>query len=709
MRFAAHSNVWLEEFGGSFDSIIGKSYYEVLPDTPLELKEIHLDCLGGAINKNNGKKIISSNGTIQWLKWKINAWKDHNEEIGGLIIVQEDITEAKRREELLLRAEKVARIGGWEIDMTSNRVFWTQVTKEIHEVPEDFVPDLEGGINFYKKGKSRDEITRLVSQALEDGTPWDTELILVTAKNNELWVRAKGETEIVNGKCVRIYGTFQDIDKQKKIELKFAEAKERLEVATKGAKIGIWEYDIETNALVWDDNMYALYGIQKSDFNGEYEAWQAGLLPADKARGDKEIELAISGEKEFNTMFRVVWPNGEIRHIRAIAVSQFNNEGKVVKLIGTNWDITELKTTQLQLLRNRIALKETFQNSAVGLAMVDLDGTFKEVNQSLCDTLGYTESEFYSMSFVDITHPEDLAKDLVLLQKIIDRKQDTYQTEKRYYHKNKSIVYSVLTVTAGKNLNGELSYFNAQIINISNRKAIEKELIRAVAIAKDQNESLLNFAHIVSHNLRSHSSNMTMISGFLDKEENADEQKALLAMLRDAANGLMDTVTHLNEVVHVKLGTPEIMKSINLFETIKNVEKNLNQLLEEKNAVCHIHLSEDINIQGVQAYLDSIFLNLFTNSIRYSSPERNPVITISAFEEDNSLILLFSDNGLGINLDRHRKKIFGMYKTFHKNKDAKGIGLYMTKNQLEAMDGKISVESTEGSGTTFKLIFKLTA
>jgi len=706
MCFIAHSNVWRETFATSSSSIIGKSYYDALPNSPDIFRKIHKDCLTGKSNQNSGKKFVYPNGSVRWLKWKINNWKNEDGEIGGLIIVQEDITETSRREELLQKAESVARIGGWEVDMATNVVYWTKVTREIHEVSEDYVPNLEEGINFYKAGKHREKITQLVSDSMSDGKPWDIELIIITAKGNELWIRSKGEVELVDGKCARIYGTFQDIDEKKKTELKFFEATERLEIATKGANVGIWDYDIVNNKLVWDDSMYLLYGIDKKDFKGEYEAWQSGLHPDDKKRGDEEITMAISGEKEFDTEFRVIWPNGEIRNIRAIAVTQRDSNGKAIKMTGTNWDITELKRTQLQLLRSEESFKGTFQNSVIGMALVALDGKFIEVNESLCTSLGYSPEELLQLTFTDITHPEDLQKDLASLDRIIKGEKESYQIEKRYYHKKGRVVHVILTVTAGMNIHGELSYFIGQIIDISPRIATEKKLTNLLNVTGEQNESLLNFAHIVSHNLRSHSTNLTMLTGFLGKENEVEEQKNLIRMLGGAAESLNETILHLNEVVQVKVGATEKMKRVNLYRAVKNVEKNLSVLIQEKNAECLVKIPEKLVIKGIPAYLDSIFLNLITNSIKYSSPDRRPIIKIESRQMRDKIILIFSDNGLGIDLNRHGKKLFGMYKTFHRNKDAKGIGLFITKNQIEAMNGRIEVASTVDEGTTFSLYFE---
>jgi len=704
--FTNHSKIWLKACDRNGSSIIGMSYYDVIPETPEILKKIHKKCLEGESNISDGTKFVKSDNSVQWLKWKINPWKREDNSIGGLIIIQEDITEQKRREELLLTAEKVARIGGWEVDLDTGNVHWTEVTKEIHEVPEDYIPNLEDGINFYKEGDSRDEITRLVSEAIASGEPWDTELQIITAKNNELWVRAKGETEVINGKCIRLFGTFQDIDEKKRTELEYQKVSERLSIATNAAKIGIWDYNLLENELLWDDNMYLLYGVNKEDFTGVYEAWQSGLHPEDKKRGDEEIALAIEGKKDFDTEFRVVWPNGSIRHIKAMAIVQRDESGKAIKIIGTNWDITELKNTKLELIRSQESFSGAFGRSAIGMALVSLEGHWMEVNQSLCTSLGYSEQELKEKTFQEITFQDDLEQDVKIMKDLISRKISSCQIDKRFYHENGKLIHVLITVTAVSDIQGNLSHFIAQIVDITSRIEAEKRLKTLVNVTKEQNESLMNFAHIVSHNLRSHSSNMSMLTKFMAQEKNAGERENIEIMLRKAADSLNETVQHLNEVVLVRTGTLEKMRSISLISTLESVVDTIGALVKEKNAKYEFDISKTHYVNAVPAYLESILLNLFTNSLKYSSPQRVPEIKISSKIKTEYIEVRFSDNGQGINLDRHGEKIFGMYKTFHRHKDAKGIGLFITKNQIESMYGSIAVESELDVGTTFILNFK---
>ena len=580
MRIVNCSQTFLTESHIKESNVAGKLFYEVFTDFPEEFR--HATSEEFIKQKVHIVSYRTSNPLIgvKWYKWKAYSMTDENDAHLGFTIIREDISELKRNEELMAKSMNVARIGGWEVDLIANTIYWTDVTKEIHEVPMDYVPNLEEGINFYKAGHDREKIAALVSDGISEGKPWDTELRIITATGREVWVHAKGETEVVNGKCVRLYGTFQDIDEKKRVELKFQEITDRLAIATKAANVGVWEYKVVDNVLVWDDNMYRLYGIRKEDFSGVYEAWTTAVHPEDQEEGKRRIEMAISGEKEFDTEFRVVWPNGQIRYIRAFAITQRNEKGQALKMIGTNWDITEIRHA-------------------------------------------------------------------------------------------------------------------------------EKRLKNLLDVTSEQNKSLMNFAHIVSHNLRSHSSNLSMLTGFLSKEHREKEKVKLVQMLDEASESLNETVQHLNEVVQVKTGASEKIKAVNLHNAFETVQKNLALLIKEKNTKCSIDIPKTLEIKAIPAYLDSILLNLFTNSLKYCSPKRPLKITVTTRQDHSHVWLSFKDNGLGIDLDRFGDKIFGMYKTFHRHKDAKGIGLFITKNQVEAMNGKISVESEVNKGTTFHLCFEL--
>ncbi|KGK31086.1 hypothetical protein EL45_05275 [Cellulophaga sp. E6(2014)] len=351
-------------------------------------------------------------------------------------------------------------------------------------------------------------------------------------------------------------------------------------------------------------------------------------------------------------------------------------------------------------------MQQAFENSSVGMALIGLEGNWIDVNSSLCTSVGYSREEMIQKKIIEVTHPHDWTKDSHFIKKMHEGQLTNYTIDKRFFHKDGTIVNALLTVTTVHKVNGKLSHFIAQVIDVTAMIASENKTKALLEITKHQNESLLNFAHIVSHNLRSHSTNLSMLTNFLKEETDNGEKVNLERMLSDASESLSETVHHLNEVVHITTNTQENLSNVNLFDSIKRVEKNILALLKEKNASCNILVEKDVIIKAVPAYLDSILLNLFTNSVKYSSQERNLEIHIKNKISNNQVTLHFSDNGQGIDLKRHGEKLFGMYKTFHNHKDAKGIGLFITKNQVEAMNGSITVHSTVNKGTTFVLTFE---
>ncbi|TDS12721.1 PAS domain S-box-containing protein [Maribacter caenipelagi] len=706
LNFISYSNQWHQTFSLNKTDNFNKNLFNSIIETPELFKTAVNEGLNGKEHENNGQKFILPNGKLQWLKWKIIPSKIENQGFDGAIIFLEDITTGQKELELLHKAEEVARIGCWELDLINNTVHWTKTTKDIHEVDQDFVPNLEEGIDFYKEGIHRDKITYLVSTAIAEGKPFDTELIIITAKGNEVWVCAKGEVEILNGKTVRLVGTFQDIDERKKIELAHQEISERLKITTQTAQIGTWDYDLIAKNLKWDNEMYRIFDVKENQFSGAFEAWSSTIHPKDKDRVLLATKKAIEGIKDFDEEFRIVHQNGYIRHIRGLSKTIKGLNGKPVKMTGANWDITELRSAELKLARSTKSFTETFEHSAIGMALVGSDLKWLKVNKSLCHSLGYSEDELLKIKTTDITHPDDLPNSKTFKTKVFNGKNRNLHIQKRYFHKNGNIVHAIIGVTPVKDDNGKPSHAITQFLDITSRIESQKKLEGLVEVTKSQNESLTNFAHIVSHNLRSHSTNMTMLTKFLNEEEDEDERKNLNKMMVSATESLSETIAHLNDVVQVKTGALEKSQSISVLNTINQITKSINGILEKQSAILKIDVSKTHFVNAVPAYLESIFLNILTNALKYSSPERTPLIEIESKLKNDHVLITFTDNGQGIDLERHGKNIFGMYKTFHSHKDAKGIGLFITKNQVESMSGSINIKSEVDKGTTMFIKLK---
>jgi signal transduction histidine kinase len=234
----------------------------------------------------------------------------------------------------------------------------------------------------------------------------------------------------------------------------------------------------------------------------------------------------------------------------------------------------------------------------------------------------------------------------------------------------------------------------------------EEELKQILKLTQLQNNRLQNFAHIVSHNLRSHSGNIKSLIDLLIEEKPEISEDELVLMIRQSSNNLLETISHLSEVAMMNVKENELLSKLNVSVILEKAIENVSALAKNSNVQIINKLHGEEMIQGIPAYLDSILLNFLTNGIKYRSADKESFIKISSQKIGDFVMIAFEDNGLGIDLKKNGSKIFGMYKTFHKHADSRGIGLFITKNQIESMGGRIEVESEVGVGTTFKIFFK---
>jgi len=381
-----------------------------------------------------------------------------------------------------------------------------------------------------------------------------------------------------------------------------------------------------------------------------------------------------------------------------------NTKGRRL-LWSTAQDISESKLTEIQLREEKQLLRTLIDNLPLNVFIKDLDSRKILVNKAELDYVGLKESEvigkndyeFYDEKSAIISRDED---------------QDVIRSRKPMLRKETISVKKDGTITSF--LTSKIPLFGTDnkvkgligiSLDISDLKRKEEELHDLINVTSVQNKKLINFAHIVSHNLRSHTANFSMLLDFLVSETDVEEKNRIIKMLMEASDNLLETLENLNEVVAISTNINLDKKPVRLHEKIQAVEQNLTAYLKNNNALIVNEVDEDLEVKAVPAYAESILMNFITNSIKYRDPMRKPVIHLSAETEGEYTVLNIKDNGLGIDMKEHGDKLFGMYKTFHENPDARGIGLYITKNQIEAMNGKITVESKVGKGTTFKIYF----
>ena len=197
-----------------------------------------------------------------------------------------------------------------------------------------------------------------------------------------------------------------DITERKRVEESLRHLSERLELATTAAGMGVWDWDVANDVLVWDDQMFALYGIAREDFGGAYEAWLNGLHPEDRDASFVRTQEALRGERDYDTEFRVVWPDGSVHTLKAYGKVTFGADGRPERMTGVNFDVTEERRAEEAQRESEARFRLLYERSPVPYQSLDEEGRLIEVNESWLEMMGYREHEVVGRPMESFIAPE---------------------------------------------------------------------------------------------------------------------------------------------------------------------------------------------------------------------------------------------------------------------------------------------------------------
>lgn len=354
-------------------------------------------------------------------------------------------------------------------------------------------------------------------------------------------------------------------------------------------------------------------------------------------------------------------------------------------------------------------LRNQFAIEASGIGVWDWNLITNEVFYSaeslkILEINGNESSNFGTPeNWDELVHPEDRELYFKNIQLHFEGKTVHYETCHRVLcnGKYKWILDKGKVVERDKN--GNPVRIIGTHTDISDQKEKEQILLEALKVVNNQNNRLLNFAHIVAHNLRNQSGNISSLVNL--KEADMVDNDEFFSYISAVSKELSSTIENLVELVRVQNDVNDDKEKLNVNNYLGKV---LNILVDNihKNKINIIDkIDKNFSVNFNKSYLESILLNLTSNAIKYSDKNKEAFIEYTQEVIDGYSVLVVKDNGIGIDLEKHKDEVFGLYKTFHTNENSTGIGLHITKNQIEAMGGKIEVESKVGEGTTFKVYF----
>lgn len=360
------------------------------------------------------------------------------------------------------------------------------------------------------------------------------------------------------------------------------------------------------------------------------------------------------------------------------------------------------KNTIKALTQSEANLRSVFNHTEIGYALIDLNYKVLSSNKMLDHIMfKFIKKEFKIgediFNYV-LAERQNLLRDAIG-SALKNKTPISYETSNILDQNKYYFIVSVIPVMD----NNHVISICISVYDVTQRKNMELEQQKITSDLLQRNRDLEQFAFIVSHNLRAPVANILGLNMLLQENLPEDEKQNILEKISLSTQRLDGVVQDLNTILQVRREVSEIKTQVHFSTLIHNIKESIENILHDSHAVIETDFSQVMSINTIRTYLGSVFFNLITNSVKYAREGVPPHITITTHREGNNIIIRYKDNGRGIDLKKYSEQVFGLYKRFHTQAEGKGIGLFMTKTQVEVMGGKITINSEPNRGTEFTI------
>ena len=670
----------------------------------------------------------AKDGSLYWVDSIIAPFVGEHGEIEKFISVRTDITPAKHIEQKLRASEAfldrtgaVAGVGGWELDVRSQVLSWSARTYRIYEVESDYVPRIDSVMNFYA-ADVRVTLQSALAEGVSRGGAWDMELPFVTAKGKHRWMRLVGASEAEGGEVVRLVGAAQDVTDRRQAEEALQKSNEHFEIATSAARLGVWELDVASNTLKANDLLYELFRRVRRGEAEAVEGWFDAIHDEDLERVKLDLERAFVGERPFDTQFRICWPDGEVRHMRATGQVARRADGTPVRLAGINEDVTAARRAELALHETSSLLRSVLESaSEVSIIATDPQLTITVFNAGAERLLGYSSEELVGRSTPLPIHDadevqrrgrelsEELGRPVEGGAVFIEPSTLRQSREWTYVRKDGSHVAVSLVVTAMRRSSGELFGYLGIAHDVTRQKEYEESLRLALHRAKHASRAKSQFLANMSHEIRTP---MNAVVGlvYLFGQTRLDEQQAgFLDKLRVASRSLLMLINDVLDLSKIEAG--ELMVETVPF-ALRSLLEDLGDSMREQARAKGIGFEIDAPeglpqaLVGDAMRLGQVLTNLMTNAIKFTDTGavQLQIRQMAATAEATTLRLSVRDSGIGMTPEV-QARLFAPFAQADPSTTRRfggtGLGLSIVKQLTTLMGGTVSVASAPGVGSEF--------
>ncbi len=656
-------------------------------------------------------RIIRPDGEIRHIKAAGTAKLDADGTPAQLFGVNFDITEQKRNETELIRANRrfaiasdAAGMGFWEWNIPNGAVTWDD---RMYRLYERAPAEVEDPMALWRDSlhpddrAGSDQLVQDILQGRASSYAHEFRIILKDGGVRHLRVAATVIRDR-DGTPLDMFGVNFDITERKRIEEELRHASERFAIAADAAGIGFFDWDIKANTLTWDDWMFRLYGRARSDGVLPYEVWAGNLHPDDRAQSERESRAAIDGLiGRYNSEFRVVHRDGNVRDILASATVLRDADGSATHMLGINVDITERKQMAEGLKRANRRFAIAADAAGIGFWHWDIRVDVLTWDDWMFRLYGRSPSDgapSYAI-WASTLHPDDRARaeeeGFIALEG-----GKPYDTEFRVVHPDGQIRHLKATASISRDGSGKAVHLYGVNFDITERKQAEIRLNRLVNELRRSNADLENFAYVASHDLKSPLRGIHQIAGWIA----ADLHDSLTAETRENLHLMQNRIDRMGRLLDDLLAYSRAGRSDGEIVTVdtRALITDIFDLVATRKAI-RLQLGATLpTLRTRKAPLELVFRNLIGNAIKHHDKPQG-CIGITAEATDSGFEFTVRDDGPGIAPEHHRR-VFGMFQTLKSRDDVEGsgMGLAIIKKTVESVNGTVTLESDGRQGCVFR-------
>lgn len=699
---------WSKVLGWSLEELTAVPYTEFIhPDDLDSTCQVAKSLFEGNRVENFVNRYRKKSGGYVHLSWR--ALVDFQSNL--VFAIASDVTHLMVQGELFQATQKAANIGVWEVDLAQNLCEWSDVTYEIHQVPNSEVIKVEDGINYYVE-EHRPIITQCVENAVAHRKSWDVELQILTRTGQKKWVRAVGFPVIENNQIAKLRGTFQDIDEIVRRRLENEQLTERLALAIEGTGLGIWDWDLTTNAVRFDQRYCEMIGLDLDTVDHEFSTWEKRVHPDDMDPAKTAISEYLEGRSSrYEVIFRMKHET-EDRWVHILSRGRVSARDPVsnepIRFTGTHSDVSLIEEARRQVENRRRLLNEMVENLPASVALFDREIRYIATSKKWLKDYGITEQDLAGKSHYEI-FPEISEQWKAVHQRALSGETIVNECDP-FPRKDGSTMYLRWDVRPWYD-RGEIAGILMLTEDITEQKNSQTLLLDAMEKAKSAAQARSRMLSNMSHEIRTPLNAILGVSELLSETELDSTQAEYVDLFQRAGKTLLDLVNDILDYSRIDSGRFSICpEPVQVLSAVDDVSKIMEFSADQKGLTFTKtikNITETTWVEMDTKVFSQIVINLCGNAIKFTEPGGVVDFGIELINSEQ-LSIVVKDTGVGISPDK-LATIFEPFEqednSVRKSYGGTGLGLSITKGLVEAMEGSIKIESTPNKGTMIQLVF----